>query len=312
MKIFKTAIPTLLATISLTLSIVLFSNRPEATGPTTESAVTLDASDAIVTVAELRDDIQKIADDLHLLKQSVGQIDSIPEENANAENTGEESSNSFTSISQRLQTLESQLSGLQSNYNGISIEGASEEREKIFASEDGAIKADEYFEAGKFAIAAEGYMTYYRNHLDDPDARSVLERARKSYGKAGYKDMELYLQEEMLEFFPENRAQDLETLATLHKEQGNYEEAVKYSAEAADLMANPQQKLWTRLYWAWYNELQSGPNAGLDAYREVQQEISDAGFVDHALNVRAQEKIDELLKQLTNKKQRSAAITSSN
>ncbi len=304
--------PFLLASISLVLSAYLFFNRPVAPLGSSEAAVTFDTSDPTINVAELKNEILKLADDLHVLKESLGQIESPADENQDSEDSGEEAPRAFTSVSQRLQTLESQLAGLQSNYNGISIEGASEEREIIFASEEGAIKADEYFEAGKFTIAAEGYMTYYRNHLDDPDARSVLERARRSYGKAGYKDMALYLQEELLEFFPEHRAKDLETLATMHKEEGNYDEAVKYSAEAADLMTNPQEKLWTRLYWAWYNELQGGPNAGLDAYRQVQQEIADAGFDDHALNNRAQEKIDRLLKQLNNKKQRSAVISSSN
>jgi tetratricopeptide (TPR) repeat protein len=190
------------------------------------------------------------------------------------------------------------LAKLRSNYEGISIEGASEERARIFASPQGALKADEYFEAGKYSIAAEGYLTYLRHNPEDPDDRSIMGRARNSYQRAGYSDMAIWVQEQMMENFPESRVNDLQQLAAMEKEAGLLDDAISHAAESAELDNNTQSKMWTRLYWAWYHQLRDGPAAGLDAYRQVQQEIISAGFDDHRLNERASEKIAEIKKEL--------------
>ena len=110
--------------------------------------------------------------------------------------------------------------------------------------------------------------------------------------------MVIWVQELMMENFPEGRVNDLQRLAAMKKEAGMLDDAISHSAESADLDTNGQSKLWTRLYWAWYNQLRDGPSAGLDAYREVQQEIIDAGFDDHRLYERSQEKIAELEKEM--------------
>lgn len=283
-----------IAAVSLAVSLVAV-NRP---GNLVENT----NKDSSVTFGESHTDteIERLKKEIAGLRRSIGSIQATPESGLPITIApGEERPDEFVSINDRIGALESSVSRLQSNYNGISIESASAERAEIFASEEGAIKADEYFEAGKFAIAAEGYMTYYRNHPEDPDAKSILTRARDAYSKAGYKDMAIYLQEEITEFFPDQRAANLETLATMYKNVGDYDAAIRFADESASLTTDPQKKLWTRLYWAWYNELRDGPDAGLAAYQLVQGEIQQAGFTDHKLNSRAQEKIDDLLQRIT-------------
>ena len=247
---------------------------------------------------ELKESLTDLSNQIETLKKSIGKI---PGDEADPSLTDAESASppAFASIDQRLAALEGMVSRLQSNYDGISMEGASEEREQVFASTEGAIRADEYFEAGKYSIAAEGYMTYLRNNPDDPDARNVLERARRAYGRAGYQDMAIWTQEEMMRLFPENRPQDLQTLAELYKDAGNYDEAIQVAEEASELIEEPQARLWNQLYWAWYTQLRDGNQAGVDAYRQVQQEILQSGYEDHRLNERAQEKIDEILRAMS-------------
>ena len=86
-------------------------------------------------------------------------------------------------------------------------------------------------------------------------------------------------------------AEDVMTLAQMEKGAGRYAEAIEHAAQAAELAADPQTRLWRRMYWAWYHQLESGNAAGEAAYRVVEQEIADAGLADHKLGERVREKI---------------------
>jgi tetratricopeptide (TPR) repeat protein len=203
-------------------------------------------------------------------------------------------------LGMRLEALEMTVARLKSSFDGaISLEAASAERAEQFLSEDGNEIADKYFEAGKYTIAADGYLKFVQAHPDHPDARNILQRARQAYQKAGYEDMALWVQEEMMRSFPESRPSDLKTLAAMEKEAGRYDSAIEHIAEAADLVPEGEEKIWNRMYWAWYNHLRDGPEAGLAAYEQVQEEIRAAGMgEDHKSATKVQAKIDELRRQV--------------
>jgi tetratricopeptide (TPR) repeat protein len=260
--------------------------------------------EAAETVVELQGQINDLSADLYELRQSVGAVPRGPDA---PEEAGDAAEQAVSTIRDRIATLEKSVASLQNNYAGLSIDGASEERAKVFASSDGAIKADEYFEAGKYSIAAEGYLTYYRNHPDQADSKGVLERARRSYLRAGYSDMALWTQEEIMRLFPENQPRELATLAEMEKDAGLYDEAIEHVTEAAELMPENQSRLWTRMYWAWYNHLRDGNEAGLVAYEEVQQEIDAAGYSEEKLGQKVQEKIDAIVRQMRASQARAKA-----
>lgn len=201
-------------------------------------------------------------------------------------------------LAERLDTMDHSIGRLQSALDGISLEGASEERAKLFASENGHLKADEYYEAEKYAIAGEGYLKFVEAHPDHPDHRGILERARSAFNRAGYQDKSLWVQEELMRIYPENRTGDLRTLARMKKGMGRFDEATKHFEEAAT-RDQSSQRYWDLMYAAWYTELDKGPQAGLDYLRTVQQQIVDAGFGEQKLGTRAQEKIDELEGRVT-------------
>ena len=303
MNVLRDRFALLIATISLIVSLVLVVNRPDSSTQVEAGAADKELAEAKQELAEMRELVGRATVDLEDLKHAIGAIQPAAQptfetDGNNPDNGDGAAAIPFVSIDQRIGNLEISLAKLRSNYEGISVEGASEERAKLFASAEGALKADEYYEAGKFSIAAEGYLTYLRNNPDDADSRNIMGRARRAYQRAGYDDMAIWVQEQVLENFPENRVVDLKQLAEINKSAGRYDEAISHAAESAELDTNSQSRLWTRLYWAWYNQLRDGPAAGLDAHRQVQQEIVDSGFADHRLYERSQEKIAAIEKEL--------------
>lgn len=196
-------------------------------------------------------------------------------------------------LEQRLRAIEAAVARLQSSMDGVSLEKASADREALFAAEEGYVKADEYFEAGKFTIAGEGYLTFVQHHPDHPDAREVMKKARNAFLKAGYADKAFWVQEEMRKRYPQNEGLDIWEQAQLEKDAGRYNDAVNHSAQAAELATNPEERLWRRLYWAYYVQLRDGNPAGITALRQVQQEIVAAGLGNHKLAAKAQEKLQE-------------------
>lgn len=257
----------------------------------------LRSPDSLVEIRDLR---QSVAD----LRVEVGELNEVVRGATLAEsspsNVGETSSLVPPSgLSVRISDIEAALARLQSAMDGISLEEASEGRDELFREEDGHLKADEYLEAGKFAIAGEGYLKFLENHPDHPDARNILHRARNAFNKAGYSDKALWVQEEILKHFPEHRSDDLWTLANMEKKSRRYADAAVHAAESAKLLTN-DEKYWRLLYAAWYAQLAHGDEAGLAYYRDVQGQIVGAGYGDEKIGLRAQEKIDEIERKIAN------------
>jgi tetratricopeptide (TPR) repeat protein len=200
----------------------------------------------------------------------------------------------IAALTDRLSAVERSLAKLQTSFEGISLETASEERDTLFRAEDGNLKADEYFAAGKYAIAGEGYLAFLEANPDHPDAYDILKRASNSFARAGYHDKAIWAQNELMTNLGERRTTDVAALAQLEKDAGRLDDAIAHAAEAAEIATGPQQALWNKMYWAWYNQLRDGDQAGLDAYRQVQQEIIDGGFADGKLGERVNGKIEEI------------------
>lgn len=202
-------------------------------------------------------------------------------------------------MEQRVATLEAQVKSLQQALAGVNLEKASAERNLLFAAEEGYLKADEYAAAGQHAIAGEGYLTFLQKHPEHPDARDVMKKARDAFLKAGYKDKAFWVHEEMMKANPQHQPADIEELAYLEKEAGRYDTAAAHMAQAAQLDPNVESRLWKRLYWAYYMQLGNGNAAGLEALRQVQQEITASGVTNPLLHQRAQEHLIEWQQQLS-------------
>ena len=214
--------------------------------------------------------------------------------------------NSVKALEQRLAALEksSRLAGLEASVRalqlavgGVNLENASAERQALFAAAEGYLKADEYAAAGQHAIAGEGYLTFLQNHPEHADARDVMKKARDSFLKAGYKDKAFWVHEEMMKTFPEHQSADLWDQAVLEKEAGLYDRAVNHAAQAAELASNPEDRLWRRLYWAWYVQLRDGSPAGIAALQQVQQEIAASGVKNPKLAEHAARRMQEWRQQ---------------
>lgn len=274
------------------LSLYLLATRNSATpaAATKSVAATKSDPDRLVDVEQA---LRGLRSQLSSLEQSLGS----PPPEAGQATGGKDSADTVVSLRDRLATMERSLAKLQGALDGISLEASSAERNELFIGENGHLKADEYFAAKQFAIAGEGYLKFLEAHPDHPDHRSILERARSAFNKAGYGDKAIWAQEELMRIYPERRTQDLMTLARLEKDAGRFESAATHAAEAGAL-DQTSNRYWNLLYAAWYTELDQGPQASLDYYRNVQQQIVQAGYGEHALGVRAQEKIDELERRL--------------
>ncbi len=193
----------------------------------------------------------------------------------------------------RVAALEESVKSPLSAEEGVSLERASAERQALFAGEEGYRKADEYFEAGKYAIAGEGYLTFVQKNPNHPDVREVMKKARDAFLKAGYKDKAFWVQEEMMKTFPQHQYADLWEQATMEKEAGLYDRAVEHAAQAAGMAPNPEERLWKRLYWAWYVQLRDGNTAGIAALQQVQGEIATSGVTNPRLAENAAQRMEE-------------------
>jgi TolA-binding protein len=198
----------------------------------------------------------------------------------------------------RVAALERNVKELQSAMDGVSVEKASADREAQFASDEGYVKANEYFEAGKFAIAGEGFITFVKNHPNHPDTREVMKKARDSFVKAGYNDKAFWVQEEMMKAFPDHMAADVHELAVIEKNAGMYDRAAQHMAQAAELAKTPEDRLWKRLYWAWYVQMRDGNPAGIAALQQVQREIATSGVKNPKLDEHAATRMREWQQQM--------------
>ena len=200
-------------------------------------------------------------------------------------------------MAERLEAMEHSLTGYQNALADLEIEEAAAKRDELFRAADGDVKAAEYYAAGEYALAGEGYLTFLAAHPDHPQHRSIVKKARQAFMRAGNIDKAIAVHEEFMELYPENRPTDLMTLAHMQKESGNYEEAAQSAKDSAGLV-NDTSKYWNLLYSAWYTQLGDGLNAGLAAHRNVQEQINAAGLSDSKVAERVQLKISEIENQI--------------
>lgn len=263
---------------ALGLSLYLLSVRSGDAGAALPPSASRAMHDLQTQIASLRNDVSRLT----------GPRSPEPAE------AGVAGNGQTATVDERLRALEKSFAGLQSAMDGVSIEKASADRAALFAAAEGYLKADEYFEAGKYAIAGEGYLTFVQHNPKHADVRGVLKKARDAFLKAGYTDKAFWVQEEMMKQFPQFQSSDLWEQSRLEKEAGLYDAAVNHALQAAELAPNPEERLWRRSYWAWYVVLRDGTAAGVDAMRQVQQEIAAGGFGEnHLLAVKARERLLE-------------------
>ena len=97
---------------------------------------------------------------------------------------------------------------------------------------------------------------------------------------------------------PQNPFADVWEQAQLEKDAGLFARAAEHAAQAAELAPNVEDRLWKRVFWAYYLQLGNGNQAGIDAMRQVQQEISSAGITHPKLAETAQQRLTEWGSQL--------------
>jgi hypothetical protein len=270
---------------------VLFANRRDGGHGGAHSARS--AQPALGTTRE----IEELQKQLAGLRAEVSNVAATSRSASSPTAAGAPSAGDRAAMDARLLNLEARLLELQSAMEGVSLEKASTDRAALFAGEEGYLKADEYLEAGKFAIAGEGYLTFLEHHPDHADARDVLKKARDAFLKAGYTDKAFWVHEEMMKHHPDHRSNDLWEQAQLEKQAGRYDAAVDHAAEAAELATTAEERLWRRLYWAWFVQLRDGTPAGIAALDGVQREIAAAGVSNPKLAQRAREKMLEMQQQ---------------
>ncbi|MGJ8695871.1 MAG: hypothetical protein ACSHYF_06095 [Verrucomicrobiaceae bacterium] len=247
----------------------------------------------VQAVGESREagDFDEIRGSLEELRDAVAALEVAPKGGGEWKDDGLEG---------RVRAIERSLERLESAVDGMGVAPVLEDREALFASDEGSLRAAEYYEAGKFAIAGEGFLTFLEAHPDHPEHRSIAEMARRAFVQAGNLDKAIAIQGELMEIYPENKAGDLMTLADLQKQAGKYQEAAESARESAGL-ANDNSKYWNLLYGAWYTQLGDGLDAGLAAHQELQKQAITGGFNDDKFNQRIQERIAEIEAQMASR-----------
>ena len=277
--------------VSLTVYLLITgTSNPDESGPAGR-----DGAGQAARAAAMEQSVGEIRQEMRTLRDTILGAGAVGEEvdASGDDGTGQSDQPESEGIVARIASIEARLGRLQSAMDGISLEDASKERAELFASENGHLKADEYLAAEKYAIAGEGYLTFLEHHPDHPDRRGILERSRDTFSKAGYTDKAIWLQNEMMKLYPEDRAKDLVRLSQMEQFAQRYGDAAKHVEEAASLM-DSSDRYWKLLYAAWYTQLADGNEAGLAYTRNVLRQIEEAGYGEQKLGNRAREKIAEL------------------
>ncbi len=187
----------------------------------------------------------------------------------------------------RLKKLEN--SGITANADIDTFIEQRKERQKLFQAEDGHIFAQELLADKKFAMAANGILTFLEAHPDHPDTQDLMRKARDGFRNSGYLDKALWLQEEIMKKFPEHHAGDLHILSIMKRRMKKYDEALKHIDESVH-RANTDDERLNRLFFRaeLINEIH-GDEAGLEAYREVQKKATQVGMgtIIHSARKRA-------------------------
>ena len=110
---------------------------------------------------------------------------------------------------------------------GAAVEARQRLKEQ-FRSEEGATLAEELFAQRKFAVGANGILTFLDAHPNHPDEQDLMRRARDGFRDSGYLDKALWLQKEIMQKFPEHRAGDLYLIARLERRMKRFDDALEH------------------------------------------------------------------------------------
>ncbi len=271
--------------IALSLSLVTWQRTsvPPA-GRDAASSSNLHAS-----LAAVEDALHRLQQDVNLMKEGIAES---PNDSINEDGQPQ--------LVERLNALESHVGQFQKTFDTLNLAKTSQEREEAFRGEFGYEKADEYAALGSHAIAGNGYLQFLESHPEHPDARDILQKARDAYLKAGYKDKAAWVQQQVMERYPESRADDAYKMALMLKQQKRYDEALEFIDEAAQAASNDVSRLWRLHYRAFLIQQRDGNAAGAAAYRQLLQQIEAANLSEDNLGVEARKRIADLDTRVAN------------
>ena len=171
-----------------------------------------------------------------------------------------------------------------------------EKRQALFRADDGHLFAEELLSDKKFALGANGMLTFLEEHPDHPDTQDLMRRAREGFRESGYLDKALWLQQEIMKKFPEHRGADLHILSMMERRMKNYDSALRHIDGSLRLAATDKDRINRLYYRAELVHEIDGDRAGLEAYREVQSQAAAVGIgpITHAARKRA-DRIEERL-----------------
>ncbi len=181
-------------------------------------------------------------------------------------------------VIERLDALEKSLATIRDVNEELAVARLREKREEQFRSEDGYTVADELLEEKKYALGANGILTFLDAHPDDPDARDLMRKARDAFLRAGYGEKALWLQGEIMSRYPEHRGADLYGLAMMEKQLRKFDDAMRHIEESIELASRDQDRMNRMFYRAYLIHQRDGDEAGLAAYREVERVATTAGI----------------------------------
>jgi hypothetical protein len=240
--------------------------------------------------------VQKLEEDIATLSAKVDRVSESLRVSPRGEGHIEPASPAQASdgILERLGAIEKMLAEMRSARDELAAAELRTDRENRFQAEDGYVAADELLAEEKFALAGDGYLKFLEHHAEHPDARDLMQKARDAFRSAGYTEKAFWVHQEMMKRFPENKGEDLMSLAEMEKDARRLDEAIQHAGEAADLARLEEDRVWRLLYRAWFVQLRDGDVPGLQAYREVEQLAERLGMGDKNPGKKVKERIGEL------------------
>jgi len=130
---------------------------------------------------------------------------------------------------------------------------------------------------------------------EEAEARRYLKQARDSYIRAGSPNQAIKMQEELLQGYPDpDPYRQLVELASLKNRIGEIDDAISVLNEAVNITPNTINKLNGMRRAARYKEQRFGSEAGLTAWRELEQYANSVGQDDSSPARKARTRIEQL------------------
>ena len=158
--------------------------------------------------------------------------------------------------------------------------------------------ADQTFR-NRLHAEANGVYRLLVNNPGQPEGRRYLKQARDTYIRAGSPNQAIKMQEELLQRYPEpDPYHQLAELASLENTVGEQDEAISVLNDAINTTPSTINKLNGMRRVARYKEKRYGPEAGLTAWRELDQYANSIGKEGSKPARKARSKIEQLERTL--------------